>query len=404
LNGLIYYIIALICTCREVLLAVLSDELKTLPLFCRFKKGSDMSDEKHTSLHPGMILRQRLQELGWSNRTLVKIIDRPEATVSKILNGEKSITPENAVRIGAAFGDDPEFWLKLQRSYDLSIALEKEQGVTERITRMGYLYRLVPNIDDADKRGWLPTTEVLEERLKNVHELLGILPGQSPDFSAYKGCGVSSQISSMNKVHIWWMRVLQVVRKHKEKLVFQYDDLEAVIRNILIPCARAPEGLEYFTNELHHRGIHLVIEPTSKDYSIDGAAFWDGEMAVVALTLRDDAFGTVWWSLLQLIWMLTKIEKDKVWLWDSLAPSNSHSDLEKQAAQLADKLHGISPIFEQFPEADQFDPKILPTLAFGREMHEELLAYRLQREWGDVELSKRKPISITKFLSSKIEK
>ena len=47
-------------------------------------------------------------------------------TLSAIINGKQSITPEMAIRLGVAFANtSPEFWLSVQKNYDLALARKK---------------------------------------------------------------------------------------------------------------------------------------------------------------------------------------------------------------------------------------------------------------------------------------
>lgn len=56
-------------------------------------------------------------------------ISRLIPTLSKIINSKSSITPDMTLRISYVFGGTPDFWLRLQRKYDLAKAeneFEKE--------------------------------------------------------------------------------------------------------------------------------------------------------------------------------------------------------------------------------------------------------------------------------------
>ena len=49
----------------------------------------------------------------------------PVNRVTSILNGQRSITADTALRLAQFFGTTPEFWLNLQTAYDLKCALIK---------------------------------------------------------------------------------------------------------------------------------------------------------------------------------------------------------------------------------------------------------------------------------------
>ena len=73
-------------------------------------------------IHPGEHLAEVLEELGISQYRLAKAIDVPPIRINDIVHCRRAITADTALRIGQALGMTPEFWLNLQRMYDLDIA------------------------------------------------------------------------------------------------------------------------------------------------------------------------------------------------------------------------------------------------------------------------------------------
>ena len=74
------------------------------------------------SIHPGEHLAEILDELGISQYRLAKAIGTPPRRINEIVHGRRSITADTALRIGQALGMTPEFWLNLQKMYDLDLA------------------------------------------------------------------------------------------------------------------------------------------------------------------------------------------------------------------------------------------------------------------------------------------
>lgn len=69
---------------------------------------------------PGEILREEfLEPLGISNYRLAKTIGVSETAVGEIVKGRRSVSTAMAYRLAAALGTTPEFWMNLQRDYDL---------------------------------------------------------------------------------------------------------------------------------------------------------------------------------------------------------------------------------------------------------------------------------------------
>ncbi len=73
-------------------------------------------------VHPGEHLAEILEELGVSQYRLAKAIGVPPIRINDIVHGRRSITADTALRVGQALGMTPEFWLNLQRMYDLDLA------------------------------------------------------------------------------------------------------------------------------------------------------------------------------------------------------------------------------------------------------------------------------------------
>lgn len=77
---------------------------------------------KHNSIHvhPGEILGEDvIKPTGLTIGQAASLLQITRLTLSKILNKRGSITPNIALRIEAVFGGKAEFWLRLQRIYDL---------------------------------------------------------------------------------------------------------------------------------------------------------------------------------------------------------------------------------------------------------------------------------------------
>ena len=63
--------------------------------------------------------------LGMSAASLARQLGVPTNRVTEILNGQRAITGDTALRLGHFFGTSAEFWLNLQSLYDLRLAEQK---------------------------------------------------------------------------------------------------------------------------------------------------------------------------------------------------------------------------------------------------------------------------------------
>ncbi len=76
-------------------------------------------------IHPGVFLKEILDELGISQNAFAQAIGVSPMRVSHVIKGTRPVTAELALLFGKAFGQTPIYWMNLQTSYDLKTA-EKE--------------------------------------------------------------------------------------------------------------------------------------------------------------------------------------------------------------------------------------------------------------------------------------
>lgn len=78
-------------------------------------------------VHPGEILREEINALGLSANWLSKALGVPVNRITMILNGQRGISGDTALRLARYFGTTPALWLNLQKTWELRRA-EIESG------------------------------------------------------------------------------------------------------------------------------------------------------------------------------------------------------------------------------------------------------------------------------------
>src|ERR1043166_1310550 len=86
-----------------------------------------------TAIHPGEHLAEELKELGMSAAELARKLDVPTNRVTGILNGQRAVTGDTALRLAHFFGTSAEFWLNLQSLYEIRLAQRKAGKAINRL-------------------------------------------------------------------------------------------------------------------------------------------------------------------------------------------------------------------------------------------------------------------------------
>ena len=99
--------------------------------------------KRENVIHPGEILSEEfLKPMGIPQRQLALDLGVPATRINEIVLGRRAITAETALRLGAYFGVEPEFWQNLQSRFDLltarNAAVDAElEAVKEAAKRRG---------------------------------------------------------------------------------------------------------------------------------------------------------------------------------------------------------------------------------------------------------------------------
>jgi addiction module HigA family antidote len=84
-------------------------------------------------IHPGEHLAEELEALGISAAELARRLRVPTNRITAILNGQRGVSGDTALRLAHFFGTSAQFWLNLQGLYELRVA---EQRVGKEIEKL----------------------------------------------------------------------------------------------------------------------------------------------------------------------------------------------------------------------------------------------------------------------------
>jgi HTH-type transcriptional regulator / antitoxin HigA len=240
---------------------------------------------------PGEYIVDELESRGWTQQDLAAILDRPLNAVNQIITGKRSITPDTAKGLAAAFGTSPEFWMNLENAWQLWNAKEQDEDVAFRAK----LFTLAP-VNEMIRRGWIEGTNnvrVLESQVKRFFETDDLGTITQLEIAARK----SGSYAETTPAQLAWFYRARWLARSVASADFDRNELTDIIKTMRAQTM-FPENISKIPSILANVGIRLIlVEPLQKT-RIDGAAFWVDKKPVVALSLRFDRIDAFWHTLL----------------------------------------------------------------------------------------------------------
>lgn len=86
--------------------------------------------------HPGIRLASKLRAHGKTASDLARDMHVPVNRVTAIINGQRGVTADTALRFGHWFGETPESWLDAQQRYELARARAESGAEIRRLPHL----------------------------------------------------------------------------------------------------------------------------------------------------------------------------------------------------------------------------------------------------------------------------
>ena len=227
--------------------------------------------------HPGVILEEKLQEIGMSVKEFAFRADRPEQSVLEIIQGNCSITPDMAIIIEYVTGMSAEVLLTWQRKYD---ECKTRKTVMERLREKRAWLSSFP-LEEMMEKGWVDRKEKADEQVDAVLRYFGVA---SP--SAWENCYFKQRLKVAFRISLErtaepysvaaWLRQgeIQAMNKLLDK-PFNGKSLKEKMHGIAFLLQSPPDdilpGLERM---LADSGVKLIFTEPLAGIPIKGAARW----------------------------------------------------------------------------------------------------------------------------------
>jgi HTH-type transcriptional regulator / antitoxin HigA len=363
------------------------------------KKGEAMAASASWIMHPGIYIKEEMEERDWSQRDLAFILGCSEQVINPILNGKRGINPEMAKALGDAFDVPAEFFANLQQAYDLAQARRPDPSVAARRT-MQSAYPVREMI----KRGWIEQsdTTMLETQLVRF---LHVKKSSEIPYFPHAARKSSYEERSIPAIQLAWLfRVRQIaesisVPKYSEKLLRQ------AIQGDLPRLMTAPDEVRHVPAIMLECGIRFIVVEKLTNAKIDGVCFWlDESSPVIGMSVQHDRIDNFWFVLRHEIEHVLQrngmgIENEIVDV-DLDADTTSLSVEEQIANQAASNFCAPGEKLDNFLLRKKPFYYEKDVIAFARiiERHPGIVVGQIHRRWNRYDYLRRHLVKIRQFL------
>lgn len=334
---------------------------------------------------PGETLLETLEAIGMTQTDLAERTGRPKKTISNIVRGKTSITPETALQLERVLGTPASFWNNRERHYQESLARAKErQKLREQVEWLDKI-----PVKEMIKVGWLKGFEDPIDQLVEVIEFFGVTSPKQWE-SIWLGEGVSFRQSpafeSDPGAVSAWLRKGELDAHEIDCQPYDEERFREALVDIRSLTTTSPGVfVPEMKNLSAQAGVAVVLVPELPKTCTSGATRWlSSQKALIQLSLRYKADDHLWFTFFHEAGHILLHGKRDVFLEDE--DGEMQTDKEKQADRFAadflipqKEFNRFKPTGKHYSKADvvEFARRIgiAPGIVVGRLQREELLPY-----------------------------
>lgn len=248
--------------------------------------------------HPGETLKEKLQELGIGAKEFAVRTDKPEKTITQILKGESSITPDMAIQFEHVLQIPAKFWLRYQAAFDEYKARIK---ATEKLIEAQNWAKQMPYAKMANL-GWLPMVSAMTEKADELLKFFGIATHHAWEKYYYEEIlkaqfRISLKHISMPHAISAWLRRGEIQAQEINAPEFDAKKFEKNLSSIKNIMATKEDNFFQDLQKLClEAGVKIVHTPCLPNAPISGATRWLKNTPLIQLSERYKRNDIFWFT------------------------------------------------------------------------------------------------------------
>lgn len=248
------------------------------------------------AVHPGAILEEHLETRGLSQAEFARLAGLTPKHVSTIIKGVNPVTAETAIRLERVLGLKAYVWTGIQARWDLFNARAETKSDSWTKSWLSML-----PIKELKQRKYL--TDVQNEQ-ELIDQLLHLFRIGTPEAYPAKIQALAvhhrrSKAFQSSQHHVFsWLMLGEYKARELSVPTFDPEKFNDAVQKIRTLTKKPPDVFEPQMKELcWNAGVALVLEPPISKTCLFGSARWfDGDRAIIQMSLRMKTNDHFWWT------------------------------------------------------------------------------------------------------------
>ena len=342
--------------------------------------------------HPSETLIEKLHELNMGPKEFAIRTGKPEKTITAILKGESSITPEMSISFESVLKIPARFWIENQKRYDEYVARTKRLKIIKDAIEWAksFPYAKMANF------GWVKSTRIAEEKVVELFNFFGLSNKKAWE-NYYMGqkLKLNFRISLKNTNEPFavsaWLRQGEL-----EAIILQVPVYnEQIFKNNLLEIKKimAEQPYDFFSklqDLCAQAGVKVIYTPCLPKAPISGSSRWINETPVIQLSARYRQNDRFWFTFFHEAGHILMHGKKYISL-ENINFTAAELDKEKEADLFSENWtfskEQEKEILKNIPLSEKDIVKFArkfnthPAMIIGRFHHKNLIPYNLGRKF-----------------------
>lgn len=329
--------------------------------------------------HPGETLAEKLEELNIGPKEFAVRTDKPEKTITAVLKGKSSITPDMAILFEKILYIPAHFWLNKQQRYDEYVARVKSKSVIKESVNWAKKFPFA----DMVSKGWLPNLFDIEEKTEALLSYFRLSNADSwEDYYLRQKLKLDFRISLSNthEPHAIsaWLRQGEITAEGITAPDFDEKKFKELLSEIKTLMATDSKPFKKLPELCLTAGVKVVYTPCLPKAPISGSTRWINETPLIQLSGRYKRIDSFWFTFFHEAGHILLHGKKDIFL-EEVDYTGKDSAKEDEANAFAEKWVLSLEEEAEINEIFDIDDEVIERFAKKFNTHPAIIVGRLQR-------------------------